>query len=520
MKSSHRIVYNTGILYAKLLIVMVIGLINVRLVLGALGETDFGIYSLVAGVVGMLAILQSAMSSASMRFMSHSLGRENDILISKTFNTTLLLHFVMGLFVVLIIETGGFIMFEYFLNIPETKIVDAKIVFHFMAITTFVTIIAVPYDAVINSHENLLVLSLVDVFGAILRLGLAIYLTYSHLNLLILYGFSMLVIQIIMRIIKQQYSVVHYKECKLDFRKYIDKDLAKTILSFSGWNLFGSIAAMSVTQVRSILLNVFFGVNINAANGIAINVTSKVNTVSTSMTRALNPQLVKSEGKGDRKRMLRLTEIATKFSIFLFALFAIPIILEMPYLLNLWLKTVPDYAIIFSRLILVGLLLDKFTFEIGSAIRAVGKIRNFQIAEAGIFILNIPLAYLFFKIGYPPYSIFIVSIFITNIVFFIRLYFGKTEADLEIYSFIKNGLLPIVFPIIITSFLTYLPQLVISEGLLRMGITFFISIISLTLLLRYFGLNDEEIIKMKSIASVFIQNFKSYLPNSNSNDRI
>ena len=335
---------------------MAIGLFTTRLVLGALGETNYGIYSLVAGVVGMLAVLQSAMSSASMRFMAHSLGSDNEILILKTFNTTLFLHIIIGLVVVAIIETGGYFMFDYLLKIPEDKVFDAKVVFHFMALTTFVSIIAVPYDAVINSHENLLALSIADVIGSFFKLGLAIYLTVSHFNLLILYGFGMFVIQIIMRIIKQQYSVTHYKECTLNFKKYVDKSLSREILYFSGWNLFGSIASMSVTQVRSVLLNMFFGVTINAADGISKTASGQVNLVSTSLTSAINPQLVKSEGSGDRQKMLHITNISTKFSVFLFALFAIPVILETPYLLNLWLKNVPDYAVIFVRLTLIGLL--------------------------------------------------------------------------------------------------------------------------------------------------------------------
>jgi len=217
MIASHKIIFNTGILYAKLLIAMVLGLVSVRIILGALGETNYGIYSLVAGLVGMLGMLQGAMSSASMRFMAHSLGSNDEQLILRTFNTTLFLHFIIGIAVVIVIELGGVFLFDYLLNIPAEEVFDGKVVFHFMVLTTFITIIAVTYDVVINSHENLFFLSVVDIFGAILKLCVAIYLTYSHFNLLIIYGFLFMLIQIIKRIIKQQYSVRHYKECKIDF---------------------------------------------------------------------------------------------------------------------------------------------------------------------------------------------------------------------------------------------------------------------------------------------------------------
>lgn len=500
MKPGTRIVFNTGILYIRLLIGMALGLFTTRVVLDALGETDFGIYALVAGVVGMLGILNSSMTSASMRFMAHSLGTGNQQIIKKTFNTTLFLHFIIGIIMILIMEAGGFLMFEYLLNIPEGRLFDAKIVFHFMVITTFVTIISVPYDAVINSHENLLALSLVDILGYFLKLGIAIYLTYSESNLLILYGALMLLTQIILRIIKQWYSNVKYQECKIDFRTHIDKILLKKILSFSGWNLFGSVASISVTQVRGILLNMFFGVGVNAADGISKTASGQVNTISSSMTQALNPQLVKSEGSGNRQKMLQMTEMATKFSIFLFALFAIPVIIEAPYLLNLWLKTVPEFAVLFCQLILIGLFLEKFTFEITSAIRAVGKIRNYQIAESILAVLTIPISYMVFKLGYPAYSIFLVNIFIAVLAIFVRLYYGKIVADMNILQFFKNGILPVIIPLVLTAVAALIPQIFMQQSFLRLILSTLTSLLVLISSFWYFGLSPNEEIKLKKIA--------------------
>jgi O-antigen/teichoic acid export membrane protein len=498
---STRVVFNTGVLYTKLLFGVVIGLFTTRLILNALGETDFGIFALVAGVVGMLGILSSSMTTASMRFMAHSLGTGDLETIKKTFNTTLFLHIVIGLILVIIMEAGGLLMFEYLLNIPEERILDAKLVFHFMVITTFVTIISVPYDAIINAHENILALSLVDVLGYLLRLGIAVYLTYSAANLLVLYGFLMLVAQIILRMIKQWYSKFKYRECKINFRAYTDRELSKIILSFSGWNMFGSVAAMSVTQVRGILLNVFFGVTLNAADGISRRASEPVNMISNSMTRALNPQLVISEGRGDRQRMLRLTEIATKFSVFLFALFAIPVIVEAHYLLNLWLTMVPEYAVIFCQLILIGLLLDKFTFEITSALRAVGKIKEFQIAETIIILFNIPLAYITFKMGYPPPTIFFIGISLSAFAIITRLYFARNIAGMDIKSFLKNGIISILLPLIFTISVVLAIQYYLTESFLRFMITIITSMSVITTTFWLFGLRDDETKKLKRIIS-------------------
>jgi len=499
MNAGTRVIYNTAVLYLRLLIGMLLGLYSTRLVLEALGEKDFGIYSLVAGVVGMLSILNSSMTNATMRFMAHSLGSGDIEKMKKTFNTTLFLHFLIGIVVIIIMEVGGLIIFEHLLNIPEEKIYDAKIVFHFMVLTTFITIISVPYDAVINSHENMLALSLVDILGYILKLGIAVYLFYCNSNLLVIYSFLILISHILLRIIKQWYSRIKYQECTINFSGSIDKELSRQILSFTGWNLFGSIAAVSVTQVRGILLNMFFGVSINAADGVSKTASAQVNTVSTSMTNALNPQLVKSEGSGNRQKMLRLTEIATKFSVFLYSIFAIPVFLETPYLLNIWLVEVPDFAIIFCQLILIGLFLEKFTFEITNAIRAVGKIRNFQIAETFIALLTIPISYVVLKLGYPPYSIFMVNIFIAIFAIFIRLYFGKMLAGMNIVNYFKNGILPVLLPLFLSITIAFLPQFFMPQSFLRLCLSTLISLIVMTTSFWFFGLKVEEANKLKQI---------------------
>jgi O-antigen/teichoic acid export membrane protein len=504
MNNSNRVIFNTGFLYIRLIVGLVIGLLTTRIVLKALGETDYGIYMLVAGVVAMLGILNSNMSNTSMRYIAHSLGSTDKKNILTTFNTTLFLHFLVGLVVVLIMLLGGVIMFEYLLNIPNNRVFDAKVVFVFMVITTLVTVISAPYDALINAHENILVLSLVDIFGDVLKLGIAIYLTFSTSNLLILYGLLMLVVQIILRIIKQWYSRVNYDECKIRFR-YIDKKLMKSILSFTGWNLFGSFGSMVVTQVKGILLNIFFGVRLNAAEGVARSASTAINMVSTSMTRAINPQLMKSEGGGDRKKMLYITEVSTRYSLFLFGLFAVPVFLEAPYLLKVWLVNVPEFAVIFFQISVLTMMLEKFTFPITDAIRAIGDIRKITTIEASLRLLNIPIAYLIFKLGYGPTSIYIVALVISCVVFFNRLYFGKRIAGLQPIIFIKGSILPFFFPFLVAVALALIPYFLIEGGFLRLcGVTF-VFMGTLTVLFWTFGMQIDERDKLKSILFSFIK---------------
>jgi hypothetical protein len=218
------------------------------------------------------------------------------------------------------------------------------------------------------------------------------------------------------------------------------------------------------------------------------------------MTRALNPQLVKSEGGGNRQRMLRLTEVATKFSVFLFALFAIPVILEADFLLGLWLKAVPDYAVIFCQLILIGLFWEKFSFEITNAIRAVGKIRNFQVAETFLALTTVPVSYFALYLGYPPPSVFLVNIAIGLFAFFIRIYFGKKVAGMNINMFFRNGIFPILIPIFLSIISSLILQFVLPQSMLRMIVIVFSSCLVLILSFWFFGLKHEENVKLKQIA--------------------
>jgi O-antigen/teichoic acid export membrane protein len=505
MDSANKVIFNTAVLYTRLLIGLVLGLFTTRLVIGALGETNYGIYMLVAGVVGMLNVLNSNMANTSMRFMAHSLGSNDKELTLKTFNTTLFLHFLIGAVVVILMEIGGWFMFEYLLNIPAERMFDAKVIFQFMIITTFIAVIAVPYDAVINAHENLLALSIVDLMGSVLGLGAAIYLTYSHSNLLILYGFLMLVIQLIVRIIKQWYSKIHYEECKIRFREYVDKKLLKSILQFTGWNLFGSMAAMASTQVRGLLINMFFGVKLNAAEGIANSVSAQVNMVSVSLTRAINPQMMKSEGSGDRNRLIRITATGSKYSAFLFALFAIPVLLEAPYLFSLWLKKVPDFTVIFFQFILIIMLMEKFTFQIGNAVRAVGKVKNFQIVESILPIISMPIAYYLFTIGLGPKWIYILGLISAFLTAGIRLYFGKVVVGMNIPEYFKSAIFPILIPIAVALLITLPVMIVMDNSFIQLITTVFLYVAFLISVFWFVGINKAEksIIKnmLKSVLS-------------------
>lgn len=477
---------------------MIIGLFTTRIVLQRLGDVNYGIYSLVAGVVGMLAVFQTAMSMTTMRYLSHSLGGGDSLIIRKTFNTTLFLHFIIGFIVFLVIELGGFFLLNSFLNIPTIKLFEAKVVYHLMALTTFVVIIAIPYDAVINAHENLVVLSAVDVLGSLLRLVLAIVLIIFGTNVLIPYALGMFLVEIILRIIKHIYSKLKYLECRINI-KFFDKALLREMVGFFGWNFIGAISMMTVVQVRSILLNIFFGVKVNASEGIAKTASDHVNMVSVNISRAINPQLVKSEGAGDRDRVFRITNISTKYSIILFSLFAIPIIIEMSLIFDLWLDSVPEFGVIFARLSLISILITKYTNEIPAAFRAIGKMKTFQIYDTIILLLNIPISYYLFKVNFPPYSIYIVSIIISILSGLYRVYIAHKIINLNYRKFYNEAIKPTLLPFFVALLLGLTIYFYLPYGVIRLLFIISACSISVVGITYVFVFNKNEIQQIRTI---------------------
>lgn len=492
MNATNKVILNTAVTYLALIIKMIIGFFSVRLILQALGEESYGVYMVVAGVAGMLDILNSNMTNTSMRYLAHSLGSGNEFLIKQTFSTTVAIHYIVGITTMVLMEIGGWIMFEWFLNIPESNMFAAKVVYQFMVISMFVSVIAVPYDAVMNAHEYIWLLSIFDIISAILNIVMAVYLLYCGFDRLIAYGFLVLLIQVLLRVIKVWYSKKLYNECREYSLKNFDSSLAKEILSFTGWNLFGSLAALGSTQFRALVLNTFFGVRLNAAEGISRQASGYVNLFATSMTRAINPQIMKSEGGGDRQRMIRVCEIGAKYSSFLFAFIGIPIIIEASYLLTLWLKNVPEYAVLFCQLIMIQTLIEKFTFQITHAIRAVGNIRNFQVAESVACLFYLPFAYVLFKAGYDASYIYWLAIINSLIVATVRFYYGHKIAEIDVWSFSKNAILPIIIPVIIAFGIGIMIKEILPESFLRLIILSITSCLSFAVLFWMIGLNKEE----------------------------
>jgi len=317
MEQAKRVAKNTGILYVRMAITVFLSLYITRLVLAALGAENFGIFNLVGGAIAMLSFLNGAMSSASQRFMSYAQGEGDHKKQKYIFNVSTLLHFFIAIAVVILLELAGYFFFNGLLKIDPDRMYAAKIIYQFLIVSTFFTVISVPYDAVINAHENMLFVAITGIIESILKLGIAFYITYTNFDKLISYGLLMASLAILMLIIKQIYCHIKYEEVTINIRKYRDKDIFKEMTGFAGWSFLGSSSSLIANYGQGIVLNIFFGTFVNAAQGISIQVSGQLSAFATTMMKALNPVLAKSEGAGNRKLMIKASMIGSKVSFFM-----------------------------------------------------------------------------------------------------------------------------------------------------------------------------------------------------------
>ena len=506
MSTANRVVVNTGFLYGKMLTTMFISLYSTRLILSALGVIDYGIFTLVGGVIGMLSFLNGAMTISTQRYLSFYLGASEINKLKSIFNSSVLLHLVIGLILILLLELVGIYLFNGILNIPSERIATARIVYHLMVVSTFFTINAVPYDAVINAHENFLFDALIGIFESVIKLGIAIWLIYTEVDKLILYGLLIAGLTIIIRIIKSIYCFRKFDECNVRIRTHFDKKLLIEMFAFAGWNLFGTLCSVVRNEGLAIVLNLFFGVVINAAYGIANQVNNQLSLFSTNMVKALYPQIVKSEGSRDRERMLRLAMLASKLSFFLLAFLAIPIIIETPFILNVWLKKVPENTIIFCRLILVLSMLQQLSVGLMTSITAVGKIKAYQIVIGSFLILNLPLSVGLIKLGFPAYSVFVGSILLECIAAGTRIWFAKKLVDLPSVFFLKRVVFDSILSVLLATLFAILPIFFLEEGILRVFLIVLISITFIALFGKHIALTQDENNRIKEFIYIIINN--------------
>lgn len=501
MRTATKVAFNTIVLYVKILLTMAISLITVPMVLHALGQSDYGLYNLIGGIIAMLAFLNNSMSVATQRYMSVAMGQGDLERINRVFNVNIKLHIVLGLIVVFGLELLGLFIFNK-LNIEADSIWRARIIYQFLIVTTFIHILTVPFNGVINAREDMVVFSIIGVIDSILVLVVAASLSRLSGDKLLFYGFGMMIVPFVSFVLTFVFVRRAYPEYRIDFKQYSDKSLYKETVGFAGWNLFGAVALMGRNQGTAIIINLFLGTIANAAYGIANQINGAMGQFTSTFQKAINPQLMKSEGMNNRQRMHRISFISSKIGVLAISFFAIPLILEMPEVLLLWLKQdIPPYSIQLSQLILILSIITQYSSGLMSSIQATGRIRDYQIVMSLIILFSLPVSYFILKSGHPIYFVIAGFVVLEVISLIVRLLFSKRITDLVVSDYLKQVLYPTTVIITISTLVGLLPHLLMEQSILRLVITGIAYAFTFVLVFWFLGLDKQQRLSIQSYLS-------------------
>lgn len=437
-EGNKRIATNTLFLYFRLIFKLFISLITSRIILDALGFSDFGLYNVVGGTVTMFAFLNNSMSAATQRFLNFEMGKKGNSQVRTVFSTSLYLHLLIALVVLILAETIALWFLNNKLQIPPERVGAANWVLQFSIFTLIARIITIPYQAAIIAHERMATFAYISIFEAVSTLLIVLGIKQSAHDRLILYALSLFILALCVSGMYAYYSIKKFRECRTGIS--YNRSYFREMLGYSGWNTLSVFSQMLKQEGVDILLNLFFGTVVNAARALAVRINSVVNGFVQNFMQAMNPQIVKNYAKGELKEMEKLIMFGSKFSFFLILFFALPILIETDTILLLWLKDVPEYTTIFTRLVLLTALVDSLNNSLWISQSATGKIKKYHITLSSIGLMNLPISYLLLRLGFPPYIPFAITLFQSFIMTFIRLGFLKNSIQLNVPEFLKNVL--------------------------------------------------------------------------------
>lgn len=455
--NSRRIAKNSILLYGRMIIVMAIGLYSSRIVLRSLGVEDYGIYNLVGGLVVFFTIINSAMLSSTQRYINYGLGNSDKWDVSTIFHTAWIIHIILAVLIVFFAETIGLWLLTHKLQIPLNKADVAIFVFQISVITVVVQVLTIPYNAVLVAHEKMSVFAIISIVQSVLTLLVALSLLLIDSRRLWLYAILMCVVQSLVALFYFLYCRHHFLETTGRF--VFEKNLFKEMISFAGWCMVGCTAGIMYSQGLNILLGMFFLPFVNAARGIAVTIQNAVSQVFNNVQTAVVPQLMQSYARKDFEYFNSLIFKSSKYFAFLLLFVGIPFFIRTPQILQLWLGEIPDYSVIFSRILICITLIDAVSAPLMRASDATGDIRKYHLVVGGVLLTIVPIAYIALKMGGPPESVFYVFFVISIFALVARLIILSQKINLSI----KKFTLQVVFRIICVLMISFPICYVISQ---------------------------------------------------------
>lgn len=495
--NNKRIAKNTLLLYVRQLLTMVIGLYTSRVILNTLGIRDYGIYNVVAGFVTMFSLFTGSLSAAISRFLTYNLGEGKIDKLKNVFSTSVTIMIGMAIVIVILAELFGVWFLNTQLNIPTERMHAANWVFHMSILAFAIKLISIPYNASIISHERMDAFAYISILEVTLKLVIVYMLYVSPWDKLITYSILMAGVSLVIRGVYSIYCKSQFEECSYQF--VFDKSLLKEMGTFAGWNFFGSGAYLFNTQGVNIISNIFFGVTVNAARGVAHQVEGVVRHFITNFTTAINPQIIKSYASNDLQYMHSLICRSAKFSYLLMLFFIVPFMFETETIMRLWLKVYPTEAPLFLRLSLIGTMFDMLGNSTANAAWATGNIKKYYVIIGTVGSLVFPISWVCFCFGSPAYSSYIVFIVIYIILMILKVYIIKSLVCFDPKMFYKEVLLRIAPTTIIAFVLPFILYFALSSGLCKTLTVVVISEVSVGLSIFLIALTASERNKILSV---------------------
>ena len=462
-----------------------------RVVLEALGVEDFGIYNVVGGVVSVFTVISGALSSAISRFITYELGKGNNSQLNRIFSASVTIQLLLALIVVVGMETIGVWFLNTQMEIPAERLTAANWTLQLSIVTFVINLISVPYNATIIAHEKMSAFAYISILEVMGKLLIAFLIVASPIDRLVFYSILMCLIAVAIRFIYAAYCKRHFKEC--NYRFVYDKEMLKQMFFFASWNFLGTGAYMLNSQGVNILINLYFGVKMNAARAIVTQVDAALRQFINSFTTAVNPQIVKSYAQENFDYMYSLVCRSAKFSSFLLLLFVIPISFEAKAIFSLWLNEVPEYTVTFFRLSVFVVFVDgALTNSLMTSVFATGNIKQYQIAVSALGILVFPFTWLFYSLGYPAWITYVVYAVVYCGILWVRLRCVKKSIGMQIQKYVEEVLLRVLS----VSVCSILPPLFVyytmSGGIVRLVSITAVSFMTTILVILFIGLTKDE----------------------------
>lgn len=488
--ANKRIAKNTLVLYVRMLFTMGISLFTSRVVLQTIGVEDYGISSVVGGVISMFTFINAAMVSSTQRYLNFELVRGDANQLRSVFSTSLQIHALIALAIIVLSETVGLWFLNEKLVIPEARMTAAMWVYQCSILSCAVSIMSTPYNAVIVAHEKMSAFAYISILDVSLKLLVVYLLVVLPFDKLIILSILTLLVQLFIRYIYTLYCHRHFPESYFQFR--FNKTLFKEMFGFAGWSFWGNLAAILYTQGLNMMLNIFFGPIVNAARGIAVQVQSAVQQFVGGFQTALNPQITKNYASNNLPQMHSLMFRSARFSFLLLFFLSLPVLMETNFILTLWLKTVPDDAVVFTQIMICISLIYTTANPCVIANQATGKVKIYQMVVGGILLLILPISYVVLKLGAPAYSVFIVHFCIESVAQFSRMYMLRNLIHLPLWQYMKNIYIPIVSTVAIAIILPLVVRMQVAEGWLRFLAVGFTCVLSVGASSYFIGFTKQE----------------------------